>query len=72
MAGRDPSRLTLGCGFTVNLTATEREHARHLVGTPAQAAERIHALAEVGFDHLELRFAPMRDRRGRRSSVRSR
>jgi probable F420-dependent oxidoreductase len=64
LAGRDPDRLTLGCGFTVNLTFDERDHARHLMGTPAQVAERIHALAEVGFDHIELRFAPMRDPAG--------
>jgi probable F420-dependent oxidoreductase len=61
LAGRDPSLLTLGCGFTVNITATEGEHARHIVGTPAQVAERVRALAETGFDHVELRFAPMRD-----------
>ena len=65
VAGRDPERLTLGCGFTVNITATEREHARHLVGTSAQVAERIRALAEAEFDHIELRFAPMRDPAGR-------
>ena len=64
LAGRDPAQLTLGCGFTVSLDSTEREHARHLVGTPAQVAERVGALAEVGFDHVELRFAPMRDPAG--------
>jgi len=63
-AGRDPDRLLLGCGYTVNLTADERDHARHLLGTPAQVAERVHALARVGFDHIELRFAPMRDPAG--------
>ena len=64
LAGRDPGQLTLGCGFTVNLTTTESEHARHLVGTPAQVAERIHELAQAGFDHIELRFTPMRDPSG--------
>jgi probable F420-dependent oxidoreductase len=59
LAGRDPGRLTLACGFTVDLGA-EREHTRHIVGTAAQAADRLHALAEVGLDHVELRFAPMR------------
>jgi len=63
-AGRDPDRLILGCGFTVSLTPDERDHARHLVGTPAQVAERVHALAQAGFDHVELRFAPMRDPAG--------
>ena len=48
----------------MRLTPDEREHPRHLLGTPAQVAERVHALAEVGFDHLELRFAPMRDPAG--------
>jgi probable F420-dependent oxidoreductase len=63
-AGRDPGRLTLGCGYTVSLGPDEREHARHLVGTPAQVAERVHALAQAGLDHIELRFAPMRDPTG--------
>jgi alkanesulfonate monooxygenase SsuD/methylene tetrahydromethanopterin reductase-like flavin-dependent oxidoreductase (luciferase family) len=60
-AGRDPAALTVGAGYTVRITAEEREHERHLLGTPTQIAERVHALAEVGFDHIELRFAPMRD-----------
>jgi probable F420-dependent oxidoreductase len=60
-AGRDPGMLTLACGYTVRLTSDEREHARHLLGTVGQVAERVHALVQVGFDHIELRFAPMRD-----------
>ena len=64
-AGRDPATVTLGCGTTVKLTAERRDHPRHVLGTPAQAAERIHGFREVGFDHLEgLRFAPMRDPTG--------
>jgi len=63
-AGRDPGELVLGCGFTVNLGPQERDHPRHLVGTTAQVAERVAALARAGFDHIELRFAPMRDPEG--------
>ena len=63
-AGRDPDALTMGCGYTVKLTGEEREHPRHLLGTPAQVAERLRTLAHAGFDHLELRFAPMRDPAG--------
>ena len=63
-AGRDPAALTIGCGTTVRLGPEERDHPRHVLGTPPQAAERIHALAALGFDHVELRFAPMRDPAG--------
>ena len=59
--GRDPGTLTLAAGFTVRLTADERQHERHLLGTPAQVASRVRAIADIGFDHVELRFAPMRD-----------
>ena len=54
----------LGCGYTVRLGPEERDHPRHLVGTTAQVAERVHAFAQAGFDHIELRFAPMRDPAG--------
>lgn len=63
-AGRDPDLLTMACGFTVKLTREERTHPRHLLGTPEQVVERVRALAHAGFDHLELRFAPMRDPAG--------
>ena len=63
-AGRDPGGLVLGCGYTVRLGPEERDHPRHLVGTTAQVAERVHAFAQAGFDHIELRFAPMRDPAG--------
>ena len=63
-AGRDPGELVLGCGYTVSLGSEERDHPRHLVGTTAQVAERVHMLALAGFDHIELRFAPMRDPSG--------
>jgi probable F420-dependent oxidoreductase len=63
-AGRDPGALILGCGYTVGLSDEARDHPRHLLGTPTQVADRIRVLAELGFDHLELRFAPMRDPAG--------
>jgi len=63
-AGRDPGELVLGCGYTVSLGSEERDHPRHLVGTTAQVAERVRMLALAGFDHIELRFAPMRDPSG--------
>jgi probable F420-dependent oxidoreductase len=62
--GRDPAGLTLGMGATVKLTAEERAHERHLLGTPAQVAERVAGIRAAGIDHLELRFAPMRDPAG--------
>jgi probable F420-dependent oxidoreductase len=63
-AGRDPAGVSLGCGYTVKLTTEGRDHPRHLLGSPRQVAERLRALADLGFDHLELRFAPMRDPAG--------
>lgn len=63
-AGRDPRSLTLGMGVTVKLGAEEGDHPRHVLGTPAQAAERLRALRDAGLDHVELRFAPMRDPAG--------
>lgn len=63
-AGRDPDTLTMACGFTVKLTEEEREHPRHLLGTPQRVGERLRGLADAGFDHVELRFAPMRDPAG--------
>ena len=51
-------------GVTVKLTAEERDHPRHVLGTPSQAAERLCALRDAGLDHVELRFAPMRDPAG--------
>lgn len=63
-AGRDPDGLVLGCGATVKLTAEERSHGRHLLGTTAQVAERVGEIKGAGIDHLELRFAPMRDPAG--------
>jgi probable F420-dependent oxidoreductase len=60
-AGRDAAALTLGCGYTILVGDEERDHPRHLVGTPAQIAARLRALREAGLDHLELRPAPMRD-----------
>ena len=63
-AGRDPAHVVLGCGTTVRIGDEERDHPRHVLGTPPQAADRIRALADLGFDHVELRFAPMRDPAG--------
>lgn len=60
-AGRDPAALTLGCGYTALVGDEERDHPRHLLGTPAQVATRLRALRDAGFDHLELRLAPLRD-----------
>jgi probable F420-dependent oxidoreductase len=63
-AGRDPEQLVFACGYTVDLGDEPRDHPRHLVGTPAQAAEKLRALSAIGLDHVELRFAATRDPAG--------
>jgi probable F420-dependent oxidoreductase len=63
-AGRDPQQLVFACGYTVDIGGGEREHPRHLVGSPAGIAARLRELAAAGLDHIELRFAATRDPAG--------
>jgi probable F420-dependent oxidoreductase len=63
-AGRDPEELVFACGYTIDVGEEERDHPRHLLGTPAQAAATLQQLAAAGLDHVELRFAATRDPAG--------
>jgi probable F420-dependent oxidoreductase len=59
--GRNPDELSFFCGYTLDLRDDGRTDERHLVGTPAQVAEKIHALEAIGLSSIDLRIAPLRD-----------
>jgi probable F420-dependent oxidoreductase len=63
-AGRDPGELVFACGYTVIVGEDEREHPRHLLGSPARVAAQLRELAAAGLGHVELRFASTRDPAG--------